>query len=67
VARTRGGAEQSCKLSEAVALRNAFMGRVYIVFGDGTEARIDPYATNAPALLKTVADRLNPAEGTEDD
>jgi hypothetical protein len=65
--RGKGGTEQTHKLSEAVALRKAFMGPVYIVFGDGSEARIDPYATNAPALLKMVADRLYPAEGIDDE
>lgn len=58
--RGKGGAELSRKLADAVALRSAFLGPVYIVFGDGAQARIDPYATNAPALLKTVTDRLHP-------
>lgn len=56
------GTELSRKVSEAVALRKAFMGPVYIVFGDGKELRVDPFASNSPLLLKTVSDRLYPGD-----
>jgi hypothetical protein len=63
--RDKGGMELSRKVSEAFALRKAFMGPVYIVFGDGTEVRVDPFATNAPLLLKTLSDRLYPDDGID--
>lgn len=60
------GAEFTRKLSDAVGLRKAFMGPVYIVFGDGTEVRIDPFVTNAPLLLKTLSNRLYPVDGIDE-
>lgn len=60
--RSRGGADQSRKLSDVVALRKPFMGPVYIVFADGLEVRVDPFATNALLLLETLSKRLNPDE-----
>jgi hypothetical protein len=64
--RGKGGAEHSRKLSEAVALRKAMMGPIYIVFADGIKVRVDPFATNAPLLLKTLSDRLYPDYGTDE-
>jgi uncharacterized membrane protein len=64
--RGKGGTELSRKVSEAFALRKTFMGPVYIVFGDGTEVRVDPFATNAPLLLKTVSDRLYLDDGIDE-
>jgi MFS family permease len=58
--RSKGGVEHTRKLIEAVALRRAFMGPIYIVFGDGVEARVDPYANNAMMLIQKMADRLYP-------
>lgn len=58
--RGKGGAELSRKLSDTVALRKAFMGPIYIVFGDGAQVRVDPFAANAPALLERLAERLYP-------
>lgn len=60
--RGKGGAEQSRKLSDVAALRKAIMGPVYIVFGDGVELRVDPFATNAPLLLETLSTRFYPEE-----
>lgn len=56
----KGGAEYNRKLSDAVGLRKAFIGPVYIVFGNGVEARIDPYTTNALVLIQKIADQLHP-------
>lgn len=64
--RGKGGAEHSGKLSEVVALRRAMMGPIYIVFANGTEVRVDPFATNAQLLLKTLSDRLDPDNGTDE-
>ncbi len=58
--RDRQGQEYDRKLGEAVALRRAFMGPVFAVFGDGAEARIDPNATNASDLIEALAVRLQP-------
>ena len=63
--RGKGGTEHSRKLSESVAMRKAFMGPIYIVFDDGTEARIDPYATNALPLIDTVRKQLYPNDGID--
>lgn len=60
--RGRGGAEQSARLSEVVALRKAFMGPIYIVLADGSEIRVDPFATNALLLIETLSKRLNPED-----
>lgn len=60
--RGKDGTELKRKLSQAVALRKAFMGPVYIAFEDGVEARIDPYTSNALILLGTLGKRLAPAD-----
>ena len=65
--RGKGGAEYNRKLSDALGLRKSFMGPVYIIFGDGAEARIDPYTSNALALIQKVADRLSPDEDSDED
>ncbi len=60
--RDRKGSEHSRKLGEATALRRAFLGPVFVVFEDGVEARIDPNATNALALIEVLSKRLDPPE-----
>ena len=65
--RGKGGTEYNRKLSEAVGLRKALLGPVYIVFGDEAEARIDPYTSNALVLIQKVADRLSSDEGSDED
>jgi hypothetical protein len=50
-----------------VGLRQDLLGPVFIVFGDGAEARIDPYTDNALLLIRKVADRLNPDEDSPED
>lgn len=56
--RGKRGMEHRRMLSEAVALRQGFMGPAHIVFEDGAEVRIDPYVNNAPDLVDVVARRL---------
>jgi hypothetical protein len=65
--RGKGGAEHHRKLSDAVGLRKAFMGPFFIVFGDGAEARIDPYTSNALVLIQKVANRLSLDDGSDED
>ena len=65
--RGKGGTEYNRHLSDAIGLRKGLLGPFYIVFGDGAEARIDPYASNALLLIQNVADRLNPNEDTAED
>jgi hypothetical protein len=54
------GTTHSRRIGEAVALRRALMGPVHVVFGDGLEARIDPYANHALDLIEAIAKRLDP-------
>ena len=56
--RGTAGVEHSRKLSEVTALRKALMGPVYIIFADGAEVRIDPYAAHALLLIETLSKRL---------
>lgn len=56
--RGAGGTEISRKLSAAVAVRTSIGGWVVIAFADGTKARIDPYSSNAEALIDTVRQHL---------
>lgn len=65
--RGKGGSDYDRKLSHAQGLRKSFMGPVYVIFDDGTEARVDPYASNALALIQQVADRLGPQEDSRKD
>ena len=65
--RGNNGVEYRRRLSEAVGLRKEFMGPVFIVFGGGVEARIDPYASNAMMLVQKVADRVKPRNGMDED
>jgi len=62
-----GGVEHRRRLGEAVGLRKEFMGPVFIVFGGGVEARIDPYAGDATMLIEKVADRLKRRTGSNED
>jgi hypothetical protein len=65
--RGKDGTEYTRDLGDAVGLRQDLLGPVFIVFGDGAEARIDPYSDNALLLIRNVADRLNPDEDSPED
>jgi hypothetical protein len=65
--RGKDGTEYTRDLGDAVGLRQDLLGPVFIVFGDGAEARIDPYSDNALLLIRNVADRLNPDKDSPED
>ena len=61
----QNGSEHCRSLSDTVGLRRGWTGWIYIVFDDGLEARIDPYTSNASALIETVIRLHSDDDGEE--
>lgn len=62
----KGGVEYSRKLNDAVRLQKTFLGPVLIVFGDGVQARIDPYTKFALMLIQIMENQLHGSGGDSD-
>lgn len=50
-----------------VGLRKIFMGPIYILFGDGVKAQVDPYSNNTFVLIERISERLKPDDKGPDE